>query len=89
MTDRTTNETTITILTRAKLSWRIFLFPSLQVGVIGVGIWAESPAMQWIGFAFLLLFIVVLAVAWGERNTRLTIDEARQRLDEIERNERT
>jgi hypothetical protein len=57
------------------------------IALIGIGIVLDSSAMQWVGA--ILGFIVIL-----ERSNRLfksnrfTIEEARKRLDEIERGAR-
>ena len=74
----------ITIETTPKLSlFRMFMPIALQLCVIGVGIWAESPAMQWSGFAMLCLLTIVIA-AVANKSYGITIDQARKRLDEIE-----
>lgn len=55
------------------------------VGLIGLGVVVQSPAMQWTGAA--IGFIAVLARAAGHKVSRLSITEARARLDVIERGE--
>lgn len=48
--------------------------------MIGIGIWMASDAMQWIGGVTFFLWMLARRKA-----PRLTIKEARQRIDEIER----
>lgn len=48
--------------------------------MIGIGIWMDSAAMQWVGGIFFFCWILARRKA-----PRLTIKEARQRLDELER----
>lgn len=50
------------------------------VGVIGTGWWLSSAAMQWCGF----LMLGVSVIARSVNQKRLTVPEARKRLDEIE-----
>ena len=52
--------------------------------VIGLGSYLESSAMQWVGFVFVILSVVGRSVRKGNKH-RMTVKEARQRLDEIER----
>lgn len=58
---------------------------ALFLALIGIGIWTGSSAMQWTGALIGFIFIV----AWGRRlvaqNRFGTIDGARRRLDDIER----
>lgn len=61
---------------------------ALTVLVIGVGVVADSAAMQWAGFVSLLLTVIGLSVIKSKKDDCLTIDEARKRLDEIEAEER-
>lgn len=49
--------------------------------LIGLGVWLESDAMQWVGA--LVGFTSVLART-SRAGRRLSVREARQRLDEIE-----
>lgn len=53
------------------------------VGIIGVGVWLESPAMQWAGFIIAALIIGGRAARFGEKY-RYTIAGARKKLDELE-----
>jgi hypothetical protein len=76
-------EHTITIETNAKFRPRRFLLTiAAQIGVIGVGIWAESAAMQWCGFSVLALMLIGLAAK--DKRRGLTFDEARMKIDQIE-----
>jgi hypothetical protein len=60
---------------------------SIQIGVIGVGIWADSPAMQWCGFLFLILGLSSFRAIELDQNKGLSIADARKRLDALERRE--
>ena len=51
---------------------------------IGFGVWAESSAMQWAGFILSALVIMGLVQRLHNDN-RLTIAQARAKLDEIEK----
>ena len=68
---------------------RAIYFAAIQVAVIGVGVAVESAAMQWSGFLFLAFLFglncMVLIVQNVEKNKPLSIQEARKRMDEIER----
>lgn len=79
-------EHTITIITRTKFKpLRAAYAVSLQLLVVGVGIWTDSPAMQWVGAGFLLiLLLAMVAVSRPHEGKGLTIEEARARLDQIE-----
>lgn len=54
---------------------------ALCVGLIGLGLWVDSSAMQWLGAVF--AFVATLARV-GSKAKRLTVSEAKNRLDEIE-----
>ncbi len=56
------------------------------VGIIGVGVWCGSSAMQWVGA--IMLFVAACFYPFT-KSKRLTIAEARRRLDEIEQNSST
>jgi len=67
---------------------RVMMVPHLiQVAVIGVGIASDSAATQWAGFVFLCLLLVVSVILHNQKNTGLTISQARARIDEIEERE--
>lgn len=53
------------------------------VALIGIGILLDSAAMQWVGAILGFLFIGIHAIRLAKDN-RMTIPEARKRLDEIE-----
>lgn len=81
--------TTITIKTATPFRpLRALYFAAVEIGIISVGVWLDSAAMQWLGFigVFLAFIIVLTSMANSNRdkNTDLSIDEARARLDEIE-----
>lgn len=50
----------------------------------GVGIFLESAAMQWVGGILALLVIFSQASRVSGKNNRMTIAQARARLDELE-----
>lgn len=50
--------------------------------LFGPGLLANSAAMQWAGFVVLLCFLLLVLI--GYNNERLTISEARKRLDKLE-----
>ena len=53
--------------------------------VIGIGVALDSAAMQWVGFVFLMLLAVAIAATQLAKDDGLTIDQARKRLNEIEK----
>lgn len=53
------------------------------IAIIGVGVYLQSAAMQWAGFAMLALLLILKALVAPKLRT-LTIAQARARLDEIE-----
>jgi hypothetical protein len=78
----------ITIITNPKFRpLRAVLNLVTQIGVIGVGVWAESAAMQWAGFAALILVLIGAMVVMHGESAGLTIPEARTALDRIESRE--
>lgn len=64
---------------------RTLFHTAVEVGVIGIGVWVGSAAMQWAGFLALLLLMLGAANAHSKRNKGLTPDEARARIDQIEK----
>lgn len=53
------------------------------VALIGIGVWLDSSAMQWVGA--ILGFITIIGKAVSRQNKcKMTIAAARVRLDEIE-----
>ena len=80
----------IKITVRTKGKFKPLRFASvmlLQVGIISVGIYADSQAMQWAGFVFFVAGAVSFAHQEVKREEGLTIKEARARLNEIEAEE--
>lgn len=57
----------------------------LPIALIGLGVIVDSAAMQWAAFIVWILFLVGVAGRIMKVNDNLTIDQARKRLDEIER----
>jgi hypothetical protein len=79
----------IIIETNPRFSWwRHLLGFSAQTVPIGVGVWWGSEPLQWLGLVCSVLFLLGIAVWIGKRDFALTIDQARRRLDEIERDDR-
>jgi hypothetical protein len=60
----------------------------LQTVPIGVGVWWESEPLQWLGLACSILFLLAVSVWYAKRDFAVTIEQARKRLDEIERADR-
>lgn len=79
---------TITVNTNQKLKPLRTVYSSLfTITVIGVGAVLESAAMQWIGFIVVIITALGVVMAGAGKNSNLTIDEARKRLDELEAKE--
>lgn len=82
--------TNITIKIVTKQKWnpmktlRAFIF---IMALILPGVWLESQAMQWVGFIFLILTLLGYIVISSEKSSGLTIAEARQVLDELQKEE--
>lgn len=53
------------------------------VALIGIGVWLDSSAMQWVGAILGFITIIGRTISLGNRN-KFTIEQARKRLDEIE-----
>lgn len=53
------------------------------LGLVGVGIWAGSSAMQWAGAVIWMVWMPSKAVSYFNKN-KLTIAEARAKLDALE-----
>ena len=51
--------------------------------IMGAGVWMESAAMQWLGFVGLVIGAISTGISKSNRS-KMTIEQARQRLDEIE-----
>ena len=58
----------------------------MVLALIGVGVWLESSPMQWVGAIMFFIALVVRAVKVGEY---MTVEEAREHLDELEKEMRT
>lgn len=80
--------TQITIKTNPKFRplRTLYLAASMLV-VIGIGVAVESAAMQWAGFVIIAILILGMVKREEDRNSGLTIADARRRLDELERAE--
>jgi hypothetical protein len=57
---------------------------AMFVALIGIGVYLESSAMQWVG-ALVGFLAIIGKVARVGKDNRYTIPKARARLDEIER----
>lgn len=56
---------------------------AMVAGMIGIGVYLDSSAMQWLGA--ILAFAAILSSGVAMRNeSRMTVPEARKKLDEIE-----
>lgn len=54
------------------------------VAMIGIGVWLDSSALQWIGALLGFIAIMSRSINMMEKY-RYSIEEARRRLDELER----
>lgn len=54
------------------------------VAMIGIGVWLDSSALQWIGAFLGFIAIMSRSINLMEKS-RYSIEEARRRLDELER----
>ena len=52
---------------------------------IGAGVAVDSTPMQWFGFLVLCLLVIALSSAEARRHQALTFDQARKRIDELEK----
>ena len=78
----------IVIETNPKFTYRRHALAFLlQTVPIGVGVYWESEPLQWLGLACSLLLLLAVSVWIARREFAVTIEEARKRLDEIERQE--
>lgn len=55
---------------------------AMVAGMIGLGWLFDSAAMQWL--AFVVIAIMAITVAVGKSDRKMTVAQARKRLDEIE-----
>lgn len=77
---------TITLVNSSKLAravQRTITVTLVFVLPICIGIAVHSSAMQWAGFIFGLLIILVMAVSHHKENTFSTVDAAKRRLEEL------
>ena len=78
-------DTTIKIVTQPRFKpLRMVLSVMIQVGIFAIGIAANSPAMQWCAFFMLFIGLFALAATETQKNSGLTIAQARAKLDELE-----
>ena len=82
--DIITHEINITDGTLKQARTGRLLFLVFPMVMIGIGILTGSGAMQWMGFVLSFFVIFAYANSLLGKNNRLTIDQARKRLDEIE-----
>ncbi len=57
-------------------------------GIVGVAVYLESQALQWIGAIFWMLWITGWAMSLS-RESVMSIDAARAKLDEIEADQKS
>lgn len=70
--------------TRSEMLKRLAFSFSAAIVMIGVGVVLESSAMQWTGAALFFLMCFVMSARLQNDRDRLTIPQARTRLDELE-----
>jgi len=67
--------------------WQSFCRDALTfatfAAMIGLGVYLDSSAMQWVGGVLFFIALMARVVNTGKRNT-YTIEQAREKLDEIE-----
>ncbi|CUH87332.1 hypothetical protein PH5382_01258 [Phaeobacter sp. CECT 5382] len=86
MTAKTTTDPTFIHIIdhRTPALWKARLyFTLIPLILIGTGAVLESSAMQWTGFIFTCF--LALGVLVKRKSDQITIDQARTRLDELER----
>lgn len=65
--------------------WRgVAITLAMPTVFFGPGILTGSGAMQWAGFVLFMCLAGLTAIVIAENRKRLTISEARQKLDELE-----
>ena len=64
---------------------KVLVAPALQMVVIGTGALLDSAAMQWAGFGGLFIAMLGASVFMSQKDSGLTPDQARRRIDEIEK----
>lgn len=84
-----TKDVNINITYVPKPSMLMVIPPLLQVGIIGIGVFTGSAAMQWAGFLVLCLLLIGTLSSFHKHNTALTYDQARKTIDEHEAKRRT
>jgi hypothetical protein len=67
--------------------FRALFVYSMFAGLIGLGVATDSAAMQWAGFMLASLATIAWVWTFAKQDRNLTIEQARARLDEIEREE--
>lgn len=76
-----------TIIIRDDRMWKSIIQDVISAGsllaLVGVGLWLESSALQWIGGIIWMLWLVGWLVSL-EKGSKKTIKEAREYLDGLE-----
>lgn len=76
---------TISNRTKAEIRRGQAIVLGCPIFAVCLGILMDSAAMQWLGFLLSTIVIFALAAKASKKNDQLTIDQARVRLDEIEK----
>lgn len=66
----------------------IVINASIVASLFGPGLLFGSAAMQWAGFVFWVVLVVLSAVALSQQFRAMTLEGARAKLDEIEAEQR-
>jgi len=81
-------EVRITVRTNPRLTVQKSVISILTItGLIGLGIIADSAAMQWAGFVLAFLTLFAVGAVRVARREGISITEARKILDELEAEE--
>ena len=58
------------------------------VGMVGIGVWLESTALQWVGAIMSMIAAFGMVQAIVSNSYKYTINDARKKLDEMERGDK-
>lgn len=69
---------------RGPRAWRRYMNAAATAGILfGPGVLIDSAAMQWAGFVILMVLLGLVFA--GHYESSLTLEEARKKLDDLER----
>jgi putative effector of murein hydrolase LrgA (UPF0299 family) len=83
-----TKPVVINIVTNPKMDLMRSVMQLLFItAIIGIGVVLDSRAMEWIGFIIVMIAGIGIVVNAVNKDSNLTIAEARLRLDDLEKKE--